>query len=208
MKRQLITGLLIWLPIWAVYVVIKFIFDIFDNSLSFLPIQYQPATWLGFNIPGLGLILAWALIWFTGALAANFIGRKLIDWWDRLINRIPLVRTVYSTVKQLLDAFVKPKGESFRQVVLVEYPRRDSWSIGFLTGQAPHLPQNAEDELVSVFIPTTPNPTSGFLIFVPRREVTVLKTTVEDAFRMIVSLGVVQPKTTDKAPSFPKETQG
>jgi uncharacterized membrane protein len=193
MKRQLITGLLIWLPVWAVYVVIKFIFDIFDNSLSFLPHQYQPATWLGFNIPGIGLILTLALIWFTGALTANFIGRKLIDWWEKLLNKIPLVRTVYSTVQQLLNAFVKPKEESFRQVVLVEYPRRNSWSIGFLTGQAEHLPQEADDELVSVFIPTTPNPTSGFLIFVPKKEVKMLQTSVEDAFRMIVSLGVVQP---------------
>jgi uncharacterized membrane protein len=195
MKRQLITGLLIWLPIWAVYVVIKFIFDIFDNSFSFIPVPYQPATWLGFQIPGLGLVLTLLIVWATGALTANFIGRKLIGWWEKLLNKIPLVRTVYSTVQQLLSAFVKPKEESFRQVVLVEYPRQNSWSIGFLTGQAGHLQQNPEDDLVSVFIPTTPNPTSGFLIFVPRRDVRLLKTTVEDAFRMIVSLGVVHPET-------------
>jgi uncharacterized membrane protein len=194
MRKQLITGLLLWLPIWAVFIVIKFIFDLFDSSLSLLPVQYQPETWLGFSIPGLGFVFTLLVLWITGALTANFMGRWLVATWEKLLNRIPLVRTIYSTVQQLLNAFVKPKEESFRQVVLVEYPRRDSWSIGFLTGPAGHLNQKDSDNLVSVFVPTTPNPTSGFLIFVPKEELRMLDTSVEDAFRMIVSLGVVQPK--------------
>jgi uncharacterized membrane protein len=195
MKRQFITGLLLWLPIWAVYIVIKFVFDLFDGTLSLLPMQYQPTTWLGFNIPGLGFILTLLIVWITGALTANFIGRCLISWWEKLMHKIPLVRTVYSTVKQLLNAFVKPKEESFRQVVLVEYPRTGSWSMGFLTGPADQFNQKNDDHMVSIFIPTTPNPTSGFLIFVPKNDVRLLKISVEDAFRLIVSLGVVKPET-------------
>ena len=164
MKRQFITGLLLWLPIWAVYIVIKFVFDLFDGTLSLLPIQYQPSTWLGFNIPGLGFIFTLVVVWVTGALTANFIGHWLINEWEKLMNKIPLVRTVYSTVKQLLNAFVKPKEESFRQVVLVEYPRTGCFSMGFLTGPADYLNQTDHDDKVSIFIPTTPNPTSGFLI--------------------------------------------
>ena len=190
MKKYFITGLLFWIPVWAVYVVISFIFNIFDSSLSLLPAQYQPTTWLGFNLPGLGFIFTLLLVWATGVLTANFLGNWLVSWWDRLLNKIPLVRSIYSTAQQLMNAFVKPKEESFRQVVLVEYPRRDSWSIGFLTGPADYLEQ---EDLVSVFIPTTPNPTSGFLIYVPESDVKKLDTTVEEAFRMIVSLGVVQP---------------
>lgn len=205
MKRQLMTGLLIWLPIWAVYVVIKFLFDVFDGTLSLLPTQYQPNAWLGFHIPGLGLILALAVFWATGALTANFIGQKLVDWWERLMNKIPLVRTVYSTVQQLLSAFVTPKEKSFRQVVLVEYPRRDSWSIGFATGTANYAKQDDNEELVSVFVPTTPNPTAGFLIIVPKAEVRLLDMKVEEAFRLIVSLGAAEPKSGSE--SHPKATK-
>ncbi len=199
MKRQFLTGLLLWLPIWAVYVVVKFVFDVFDGWIGLLPEQYQPVTYLGFNIPGLGLIITILVVWATGAFTANVLGRWIVGIWERMLNKIPLVRTIYSTVQQLLSAFVKPKEESFRQVVLVEYPRRDSWSIGFLTASACHLNKKNEDNMVSVFIPTTPNPTSGFLIFVPKDEVRKLSVTVEDAFRMIVSLGVVQPGIEEKS---------
>ena len=193
MKRQFITGLLLWLPIWAVFIVIRFIFDIFDGFVVMLPNRFQPESWLGFSFPGLGLIVVLLIVWLTGALTANAIGKWVVGLWEKMLNKIPLVRTIYSAVQQLLSAFIKPKGDSFRQVVLVEYPRRDSWSMGFLTGPATQANETDDDNKVSIFIPTTPNPTSGFLIFVPKDEVRVLKTSVEDAFRMIVSLGVVQP---------------
>ena len=193
LRRWIIAGLVFWVPIWIIFLIIRFIFNIMDGTLQLLPEQYQPEQFLGHNIPGLGLVIAIILLLVTGILVTNFIGHRLMNAWDRLLSRIPLIRSIYGAVKQVLHAFVQPKGEAFRKVLLVEYPRKDSWSIGFQTAsQLKELPVN--ENLTAVFIPTTPNPTSGFLILVPVKDTIELAVTVEEAFKIIVSLGVVMPK--------------
>ena len=194
-RRYFISGLLVWLPIWITLLVIKFLVDTLSNTLLFLPHKYQPDQLLGFHIPGIGVIVTVLVILLTGMIAANFIGRELMALWDRLIKRIPLVRTIYMGVKQVLDTLFSPGGQSFRKVLLVRYPHPDVWSIAFQTGDAtPEVNQElGEEDMVSFFIPTTPNPTSGFLMMAPRREVKELEMSVDQALKFVISLGVVQP---------------
>lgn len=195
-RRYFISGLLFWLPIWATYVVIRFLVDILNNTISLLPNRYQPDVLLGFHIPGIGVMITLLVIFFTGLFVANFIGKKLVELWDAAIIRIPLVRTVYSGVKQVLDTLFAPGGQSFRKVLLVEYPRAGLWSIAFQTGDGTREVDQSvgEGDMVSLFIPTTPNPTSGFLMLVPRHKVIELEMSVEQALKYVISLGVVQPE--------------
>lgn len=195
LRRYFVSGLLFWLPIWATYVVIKFLVDILNNTISLLPHKYQPDVLLGFHIPGIGVIMTLALILFTGLMVANFIGRQLVKIWEGIVSRIPLVRTVYTGVKQVLDTLFSPGGQSFRKVLLVEYPRAGMWSIAFQTGDGTLEVESSvkEGAMVSLFIPTTPNPTSGFLMMAPRSKVIELKMSVEQALKYVISLGVVQP---------------
>jgi uncharacterized membrane protein len=195
LRRYFISGLLFWLPIWATYVVIKFLVDILNNSISLLPRAYQPDALLGFHVPGIGVIITLVVILLTGFAVANIVGIKLVSIWEALVKRIPLVRTVYTGVKQVLDTLFAPGGQSFRKVLLVEYPRAGLWSIAFQTGDGtPEVDKSVgEGEMVSIFIPTTPNPTSGFLMIVPRSKVVELKMSVEQALKYVISLGVVQP---------------
>lgn len=195
LRRYFISGLLFWLPIWATFVVIRFLVDILNNTLSLLPHRYQPDVLLGFHIPGIGVIITLAVILITGLLVANFIGRKLVELWEVIVGRIPLVRTVYTGVKQVLDTLFSPGGQSFRKVLLVEYPRAGMWSLAFQTGDGTVEVENsvAQGAMVSLFIPTTPNPTSGFLMLAPRNKVIELKMSVEQALKYVISLGVVQP---------------
>lgn len=196
LRRYFISGLLFWLPIWATFVVIRFLVDILNNTISLLPHRYQPDVMLGFHVPGIGVIITLAVIFFTGLLVANFIGKKMVEIWEALVKRIPLVRTVYTGVKQVLDTLFAPGGQSFRKVLLVEYPRAGLWSIAFQTGDGAQEVDLAvgEGNMVSIFIPTTPNPTSGFLMMVPRSKVVELKMSVEQALKYVISLGVVQPE--------------
>lgn len=195
LRRYFISGLLFWLPIWATFVVIKFLVDILNNTISLLPHEYQPDVLLGFHIPGIGVMITLAVILMTGLLVANFIGKKLVELWEMIVKRIPLVRTVYTGVKQVLDTLFSPGGQSFRKVLLVEYPRAGLWSIAFQTGDGTEEVEKSVSEggMVSIFIPTTPNPTSGFLMLVPRTKVIELKMSVEQALKYVISLGVVQP---------------
>lgn len=195
LRRYFISGLLFWLPIWATFVVIRFLVDILNNTISLLPHRYQPDMLLGFHIPGIGVIITLLVILFTGLLVANFIGRKLVSLWEAVVRRIPLVRTVYTGVKQVLDTLFAPGGQSFRKVLLVEYPRAGLWSIAFQTGDGTREVEKSINggALVSLFIPTTPNPTSGFLMMVPRSKVIELDMSVEQALKYVISLGVVQP---------------
>jgi uncharacterized membrane protein len=195
LRRYFISGLLFWLPIWATFLVIRFLVDILNNTISLLPHRYQPDVLLGFHIPGIGVIITLAVILLTGLMVANFIGKKLVKLWDKAVTRIPLVRTIYTGVKQVLDTLFSPGGQSFRKVLLVEYPRAGLWSIAFQTGDGTDEVQKsvAEGEMVSIFIPTTPNPTSGFLMLVPRSKVIELKMSVDQALKYVISLGVVQP---------------
>jgi uncharacterized membrane protein len=195
LQRYFLAGLLIWLPILATVWVIHFIVNVLDQVLLLLPASASPRVWLGVDIPGFGVIISLLILLGTGVLAANFFGKRLFALWERLIHRVPLVRSVYGSVKQVAQSFLEPGGNSFKKVVLVEYPRRDMWSIAFQTTDnfsagREQLPQDH----VMVFIPTTPNPTSGFLLIVPANEVKEMNLSVEDAIKMVISLGVVQPK--------------
>jgi len=193
-RRYFFSGLLVWLPIWVTILVIKFLVNIFGNTLSMLPHQYQPDVLIGFHIPGINVIITLAVIFLTGIVVANFIGRRLVLMGDAIIAHIPLVRTIYASVKQVLQTLFTPGGQSFRKVLLVEYPRAGMWSLAFQTGDStPEVETALNTPMVSLFIPTTPNPTSGFLMMVPRKDVIELEMSVDQALKFVISLGVVQP---------------
>jgi uncharacterized membrane protein len=197
LRNYFISGLLVWLPIIITVWVIKFLVDLLSRSLLLLPPDLQPDVLLGFHVPGIGVILTLVVILLTGLFVANFMGRKLVQFGDSLMNRIPIVRSVYTGVKQVTDTLFKPGGQSFRKVLLVEYPCPGIWSIAFQTGEVgKEIESTAGTEpMVSYFIPTTPNPTSGFLMMAPKSKVKELDITVDQALKFVISLGVVQPGT-------------
>ena len=193
-KRYFITGLLIWVPLVITGWVLSLIISTLDQSLRLLPEAVHPQNLFGFAIPGAGAVLTLAMILLTGLLAANFIGQKLVGWWDKLLARIPVVNSVYKAVKQVSDTLFAPNGNAFRKALLVQYPRQGSWTIAFLTG-APggDLVNHLAGEYVSVYVPTTPNPTSGFFLMMPAKDVVELNMTVDEALKYIISMGVVAP---------------
>lgn len=194
LKRYFITGLLIWVPLVITAWVLSMIVSAMDQSLLLLPEAVHPIHLLGFDIPGAGTVLTLLVILITGLLAANFIGQKLVSWWEQLLARIPVVNSLYNAVKQVSDTILSPNGNAFRKALLVQYPRQGSWTIAFLTGKpggdvANHLDGN----YVSVYVPTTPNPTSGFFLMMPAEDVVELKMSVDEALKYIISMGVVPP---------------
>lgn len=196
-KRYLLAGLLLWTPLAITVWLITWVFDVLD---SVLPQALRSETLFGVHIPGFGVLVVVLLILLTGFLAANLIGQKLVDLWEGLMKRIPLFRSIYSSVKQVSDTILSPNGQAFRQAVLIQYPRQGLWTIAFLTGTpssdvAAHLPADC----VSVYVPTTPNPTSGFFLMVPRSDVIELSIGVDAALKYVVSMGTVPP-----LPSRPK----
>ncbi|HSH84074.1 MAG TPA: DUF502 domain-containing protein [Guyparkeria sp.] len=194
LRRWLIAGILVWAPLVITFWVVNALVSFMDKSIVLLPAALRPEALLGFQIPGMGAILAVSVVLLTGALVANIIGRSLVNAWERLLNRIPLVRSIYSAVKQVIETFVSQDSRSFREVVLVEYPRREAWAIAFVAGESIGEVQDRTDkQLVTLFVPTAPNPTSGFVIMVPRSDLIELEMSVEDGFRMVISLGVVVP---------------
>ena len=197
LRKYIIAGLLVWLPFAATIVIVKLLIDLMDKTILLLPPEWQPANLLGFSIPGFGVVLAILILLLTGVLAANIFGRRFVEIWEKILNRIPLVRTIYSSVKQISSTIFDPSGKSFRKVVLLQYPRKGLWSIGFLTNDNMGDELNTvDDHLVSVFIPTTPNPTSGFIIMVRGDELKELNMNVEEAFKFIISMGVIIPDGT------------
>jgi len=197
LRKYIIAGLLVWLPFAATIVIVKLLIDLMDKTILLLPPEWQPANLLGFSIPGFGVVLAILILLLTGVLAANIFGRRFVEIWEKILNRIPLVRTIYSSVKQISSTIFDPSGKSFRKVVLLQYPRKGLWSIGFLTNDNMGDELNSvDDHLVSVFIPTTPNPTSGFIIMVRGDELKELNMSVEEAFKFIISMGVIIPDGT------------
>lgn len=194
-RKYIISGLLVWLPIIITVLVIKFLFDLLSKSLLLLPPDYQPDVLLGFHVPGMGVLLTLVVIFLTGLFVGNFIGRRLVGFGDALLGRIPLVRSVYLGVKQVTETLFTPGGPSFRKVLLVEFPCQGVWSIAFQTGEVGrHIEGSLDvDPMVSYFIPTTPNPTSGFLMMAPRSRIIELDLTVDQALKFVISLGVVQP---------------
>ncbi len=195
-KRYFITGLLIWAPLGITIWVLSFILGMMDQSIMLLPTEWHPRILFGFNIPGLGAVLTLLIVFITGLLTANFIGQRLVRWWEALLQRIPVVRSVYQSVKQISDTVFSPSGQAFRQAVLVQYPRQGSWTIGFLTGTpGGEIAGHLGDGMISLYVPTTPNPTSGFFLMVPRTDVIELDMSVEDALKYLISMGVVSPST-------------
>lgn len=194
LKKYLITGLLIWLPLAITLWILDIILTTLDRTLLLLPETWRPDALLGFHIPGFGLVLSVIIVLGTGVLAANIIGERLVRWWEGLLSRIPIVRSIYSSVKQVSDTMLSPKGNAFRKAVLVEFPQRGHWSIGLVVGDPGDLIERAMGEpVMTVFVPTAPNPTSGYTIIVPPREVKELDITVDDALKFVISLGVVAP---------------
>jgi uncharacterized membrane protein len=193
----LLTTAPIGLTLWLFWVLLKFI----DARITpLIPARYNPNTYLhsvtpvDFDIPGVGLIVLIVVLIIVGAMTRVLLGRWLLRVSEHLLNRMPVVRSVYSATKQIVETVLKRQSEAFRQVVLFEYPRRGTWAIGFVTGQTKGEVQNlTDDEVVNVFLPTTPNPTSGYLLFVPRRELVVLSMSVEEGIKMIISGGIVTP---------------
>ena len=195
MRRYLITGILIWVPAGVTFLVLRLLVDLMDRTLLWLPADFRPESVLGFRIPGLGILLTVTLLLVTGFLAANLIGRRLVALWESVLGRIPLVNKIYSGAKQVSETLFSDKTNAFRKVLLVEYPRRDAWSLAFLTSEdLEEIQAKTGKEVLSVFVPTTPNPTSGFLIAIPKEDAVELDMTVEEAFRMIISLGVLVPR--------------
>ncbi|MFL6691369.1 MAG: DUF502 domain-containing protein [Ramlibacter sp.] len=196
LRRWLFAGLLVLAPLGITLWVLQWIVGTLDQTLLILPERWQPDRLIGFRIPGLGVLLALAILLVVGAITSNFIGRKLVSWGDALLNRIPVVRGIYSSVKQVSDTLFSPSGNAFRTAVLVQWPRPDVWTIAFVTGTpggdvVTHLP----DDFVSVYVPTTPNPTGGDFVMLRRRDCIELKMTVDEALRYVISMGVVVPST-------------
>jgi uncharacterized membrane protein len=194
-KKYLITGLLIWVPLVITVWVLSVLVGTLDQTLLLLPVDWQPRAWLGFNIPGLGVLLTLAVVLVTGMLGANIIGQRLVRIWESLLSRIPVVKSLYSSVKQVSDTLFSSSGQAFRKALLVQYPRQGSWTIAFLTGQpGGDVVNHLTGEYVSVYIPTTPNPTSGFFLMMPRSDVIELDMNVDEALKYIISMGVVPPE--------------
>ncbi|RLJ16378.1 hypothetical protein DJ030_16600 [bacterium endosymbiont of Escarpia laminata] len=194
LRRYLVAGLLVWLPLGATFFVVRLLVRWMDNSLLLVPQAYRPENLLGFAIPGLGVVLTLIILLFTGLVAANLFGRKLVSLWERVLARIPLVRSVYSAVKQLVETMLSDGGQSFRKVLLVEFPRRGLWTLAFQTSTDQGEAQNKTGRnVVNVYIPTTPNPTGGYFVMVPREDVQELDMSVDDGLKMLLSMGAVVP---------------
>ncbi|MBL8379588.1 MAG: DUF502 domain-containing protein [Burkholderiales bacterium] len=191
MRRYFVAGLLVWLPLAVTIWVIRFLITSLDGVL---PGWAIPDVIQQHHIPGVGVVAVLLLVFGTGVLVANFVGERLVRWWELLLARIPIVRTIYSSVKQVSDTILSPSGQAFRKAVLVQYPRNGSWTIGFLTGTpGPGVAEHLPGEHVSIYVPTTPNPTSGFFLMLPKRDVVELSMSVDAALKYIVSMGVVAP---------------
>ncbi|MEJ2632845.1 MAG: DUF502 domain-containing protein [Acidihalobacter sp.] len=197
LRRYLIAGLLVWVPLVITIVVVRALVDFMDRSLLLLPSAWRPEALLGYPVPGLGLVLTVTILLVTGLLAANIFGRRIVAIWEGMLSRIPLVRHIYGAVKQVAETIFASNGEAFRKVLLIEYPRKGIWTLAFQTGTATgEIQRRTAEEVITVFVPTTPNPTSGFIMMIPRNEVKELEMSVEDALKLVVSLGVVAPRET------------
>ena len=194
MRKYLIAGLLVWIPLVITGWVLKLLIDLMDQSLLLLPEKLQTEAWLGMHVPGLGVFLTLAIVLLTGVVAANFFGKKLLHWWDQVLQRIPIVRSIYVGVKQISDILFSPEGKAFRKAVLVRYPHHDTWTVALLTGEPQHeVTDHLGHDYFAVFIPTTPNITAGFFLLVKKSDVRPLHMNVDDALKYIISMGVAEP---------------
>lgn len=194
LKRYFITGLLIWVPLAITAWVLSLIVRTMDQSLLLLPQAIRPEELLGIYIPGIGAVVTLLVVLITGLIATNIIGQRLVRFWEGALARIPVVKSIYYSVKQVSDTLFAGNGEAFRKVLLVHYPHPEAWSVAFQTGSPPReIAQHGDDEMVSVFIPTAPSPVNGFFFFVHKRDTVELDISVDDALKYIVSMGVVAP---------------
>lgn len=196
MKKYFVTGLLIWIPLVITLMVLAWVVNTLDQILLIAPAAVRPDALLGFHLPGVGVLVTLLLILLTGLAAANFVGQRLVGFWEGLLSRIPVVKSIYYSVKQVSDTLLSSNGQAFRKALLIQYPHQGIWTIAFQTGKpggdaARHL----GDDFVSVYVPTTPNPTSGFFLMMPAKDVVELNMTVDEALKYIISMGVVAPPT-------------
>ena len=195
MKKHFLTGLLIWIPLVITIWVLKLVVDVLDQSLLLLPTALQTENWLGVHIPGLGTLLTLLIVLVTGVFATNFFGAQLVELWHDILHRIPVVNSIYSSVKQISDTLFSSSGQAFRKALLVQWPAPGMWTIAFQTGMpgggvAEHLPPDC----LAVYVPTTPNPTGGYFVIVARKDVVELDMSVDQALKYIISMGVVPPQ--------------
>ncbi len=199
LRNHLIAGLLIWIPIMVTVWVIRFLSRILDQSLVLLPPPWRPEALVGQYVPGVGIILSFILLLVTGVLVRNLFGGRIVAGFEDLVRRIPVIGAVYGGAKTFSETVLTDKGKSFKQVVMVEFPRKGVFSVGFITSEElEEVQAKTEQDVVCVFVPTTPNPTTGFIVLVPREEVVRLDMTVDEAVKMLLTLGVVVPKWKNK----------
>jgi uncharacterized membrane protein len=196
LRKWLFAGLLVIVPLAITVWVLQWIVSTLDQTLLILPQAWQPDKLLGFHIPGFGVLLALAILLVVGAVTSNFVGKKLVVWGDQLLGRIPVVRSIYTSVKQVSDTLFTPGGNAFRVAVLVQWPRPDVWTIGFVTGSpGGEVNNHLLGEYLSVYVPTTPNPTGGYFVMLRRSDCIELKMSVDAALKYVVSMGVVVPNS-------------
>jgi uncharacterized membrane protein len=194
LRGYLIAGLLVWVPLGITVLVVKLLVNLMDRTLVVWPPAWRPEALFGFDIPGLGFALTFIVIILTGVAVANLIGRRLVSAWESLLARIPLVRTIYSVVKQVVQTVVSADSSAFRKVLLVEYPRKGTWTVAFMASEgSDEIQKRLGQEIITVFVPHAPNFTSGFIIIMPRKEAIVLEMSVEEAMKMVMSLGLTRP---------------
>ena len=194
MKKYFITGLLVLVPLVITFWVLSTLIHTMDQSLLLLPEAWRPKNLIGFNVPGLGALLTLVIIFVTGLVATNIFGRQLIILWESLLSRVPFVKTIYSSVKQVSDTLFSDSGNAFRKALLIEYPRKGSWTIAFLTGKpGGDVSNHLHGDYLSVYVPTTPNPTSGFFLMLPKADTIELDMSVDEALKYIISMGTVAP---------------
>jgi uncharacterized membrane protein len=194
LRKYLITGLLVWLPIVVTVLLFRFLITLMDQTLILLPSSIRPESLIGFTLPGLGLILTVLVLLVTGIFAANIVGRSMVNFGEKIFKRIPVVRSVYTASKNFAEIVFSDTGQSFKKVLLIQYPRKGLYSLAFQTSTSlGEVQKRTGSDVVCTFVPTTPNPTSGFIIIVPKEDVIELDMEVDEAFKMIVSLGVVVP---------------
>jgi len=194
LRRYLIAGLVVWVPLAITLWVLSLLVELMDQSLLLVPLQYRSDALLGFHLPGLGILLTLGILLFTGAVAANFFGKRLLLFWEVLLGRIPIVRSIYGGVKQISDTLFSPDGKAFRRAVLVRYPHAGTWTVALVTGSPQHeVTDHLGFDQISVFVPTTPNITAGFFLIVPRTDTIELQMSVDQALKYIISMGVAEP---------------
>ncbi len=193
-RRYFITGLLIWVPLVITLWVLDLLVGTMDRTLLLLPPAWRTEGWLGVHVPGLGVVLTLLVVFATGVFAANIIGQRLVRFWESVLARIPVVNSIYTGVKQVSDTLFAPGGQAFRKALLVQWPSPGSWTIAFLTGTpGGDVARHLKGDYVSIYVPTTPNPTGGYFVMVPRDAVVELDMTVDEALKYIISMGVVAP---------------